>query len=348
MLSTLATSTRDIDPITTHKNVYIESKRSNGINIDRLPAPEKVNKASIGNSFILIVIVVSIVGLISSCALVGVFLVFRTIKKSRASMCHDYQATPTSIDLVEASNHSIAPNRQISTATLEYGISKNAKHTKELGKRHRSVSVQDYHERYKPFKHSDSFPSSVIQQPKITNNSNGLLLNQSDFPEHQLSRANINHKDSVIYQSNFKDDATVLYLNENASLAHLPSTDYSIKVEMKSDEDVCNNNVSRCTPHNVRDVHSSNDNIIFLKSHQTNKNHNPKIRNTTDESLANGRKRLISLQTSFEDEPSESSRCSSSECVVTEVTKLGNGKIKKTVYRYNIERPQEKERLYSI
>jgi len=346
ILSILATSTRDIAPITTHKNVYIESKRSNGINIDSLPAPEKVNKASIGNAFILII--VSIVGLIATCALVGVFLVFRTIKKNRTSIYHDYQATPTSIDLVKASDHTIASNRQISTAILEEGIRKNAKHTEELGKRQRSVSVQDYHERYKPFNHSYSFPSPVTQPPKMTSNSNGLIFNQSDFSEQKSSRAHINHKESVICQSNFKEDATVLYLNENAHLAHFPANDYSIKVEMKSDEDMYNNNDSRCTPHDVKDVNNSNDNIIFLKNHRTNTSCIPKIRNTADESVTNGRKRLISLQTSFEDEPSESSRCSSSECVVTEVTKLGNGKIKKTVYRYNIERPQEKERLYSI
>ena len=101
-------------------------------------------------------------------------------------------------------------------------------------------------------------------------------------------------------------------------------------------------------PHGDNDIHISNEKVIFLKNHRPKISHKPIERNTLDESLTNGRKRLISLQTSFEDEPSESSRCSSSECVVTEVTKLGNGKIKKTVYRYNIEKPQEKERLYSV
>ena len=147
---------------------------------------------------------------------------------------------------------------------------------------------------------------------------------------------------------NFEDNANILYVNELEPLTECPSPNYNIKVGMGSDKEKHFNSVGQSITKEVSNINNNNDKVTFIRSHRPGTNPIPKARNTIDESAANGRKRLISLQTSFEDEPSETSICSSSECVVTEVTKLGNGKIKKTVYRYNIERPQTKERLYSI
>ena len=53
------------------------------------------------------------------------------------------------------------------------------------------------------------------------------------------------------------------------------------------------------------------------------------------------RERLLSLQTSYEDDPDDTVTGCESNRRVTEVTKLGNGKIKKTVYLYNLETPEE-------
>ena len=68
---------------------------------------------------------------------------------------------------------------------------------------------------------------------------------------------------------------------------------------------------------------------------------NSKVYNSSNCSTKRSRKRLLSLQTSYEEESSESYDCNSCNCTVTEVTRLGNGIIKRTVYRYDIQTSQE-------
>ena len=86
---------------------------------------ENINKAGIGNAFILIVM--AVVGLISICALIGVFLVFRTIKSNRSVISNEHRSTPNSIHFLEAKDIVSPPCRQMSGVILEEGIGENSK-----------------------------------------------------------------------------------------------------------------------------------------------------------------------------------------------------------------------------
>ena len=290
----------------------------------------------------------SLIAIIAICSLIGFVWVYRAIKSNRASNLNEDQSTSTSIHVVEANQYTPTPCRKRSYQGLEKDLRQTAITSKENGKWQRSISVQDHHERYKCYKQSNSFPSSNIQQPYVNHKATSVKCSKTNISDSKKSISCQHCENSVTCLSSCEDDTSVHFINENAPHAYSHSTKYIDNVTTENNNELEMDNISNCMSNDSCKIANNNKKVIFLKNHKSNISQTSKIRNILDESGANGRKRLISLQTSFEDEPSESSRCSSCECVVTEVTKLGNGKIKKTIYKYNIERPPAKERLYSI
>ena len=78
---------------------------------------------------------------------------------------------------------------------------------------------------------------------------------------------------------------------------------------------------------------TGNEEYNFINSHTPS---NSNIENFITAPIQTRRKRLLSLQTSFES-VSESCNCSASNCKVFEIENLGNGIVKKTVYLYEID-----------
>lgn len=303
-----------------------------------------VNKSNIGLPSL---IMFSVVGFITIFGLIGFIWIYRTLKK-RTSGSNEYQSPSATIYVAESKEYNPTSNLKQSCQGLEEGSKQTAIPLKDNGKRQRSISMQDKHERYKCFKQSYSFPSPGLQR----SNGNYIAASSKDNTTNisGRKRSSSGHycKHSVTCLSNCEHDTSLYFMNENAPHAHSPSTKYGDGVSTENNNELVSDNRSNYMPNDVCTIANNNEKVKFLKNPKSNDNHILKIQNSSDDSGTSGRKRLISLQTSFEEEPSESSSCSSCECVVTEVTKLGNGKIKKTIYRYNIERPSAKERLYSI
>ena len=144
-----------------------------------------------------------------------------------------------------------------------------------------------------------------------------------------LSRNGINCS-----QSSQKDDISIDYKSEREPLAR--------SFAIKNCNNECDNH--NCEPKSRKTSHCecryrcnedmSEDSYDFKNNQYS---LNSPIENVMIPPVKSRRKRLLSFQTSFENEPSEACTYSPSNCTVTVTDKLGNGIVKKTVYLYELD-----------
>ena len=176
---------------------------------------------------------------------------------------------------------------------------------------------------------------------------------------HQLEKDILLESESIAVHKRLKHSYSLPYsgseqhnINEMENLSILksdeciPLTNLAISRDANSDMNDCNSDL---------DLHKNlNRDMCPSFAHIGNKNksnHTSEIIGKKSSDIAGykneksmkRRTRLLSLQTSFEDDPLELSPTCSCDYSVTEITKLGNGKIKKTIYRYDIENIEDEQ-----
>ena len=188
--------------------------------------------------------------------------------------------------------------------------------------------------------HNVNIQSGNMCTPQATQDRRNYIQVPSDDDNSYNFEGNISFlcikcEGPITCQSGHTDDIQVHYVEENDP--------HDRRFNSSHNKDINTNEVDIKSQHYRKNSHynrfngvHSNETIISTGAKSLN---NSKIYNSA---AKRSRRRLLSLQTSFEEESSSSCKCNSGNCVVTEVTNLGNGKVKKTVYRYDLQTSEEK------
>lgn len=185
----------------------------------------------------------------------------------------------------------------------------------------------------KCYKRTQSVPfCDLNQNNKPMKSSNSKI----DLAKRKISLPPIHYKIQNFQQGDDENDSDDEGINEEILLSSsLTSQNEAIENDNENGSKRYESRKSsscKCRDHSI----DSRSYDAFADT-ENNDTSNVSVEKLATTPIRKSRKRLLSLQTSFESEPSESCNCDSCNCVVTEVKKLGNGIVKKTVYLYEID-----------